>query len=110
MIIDPTLEVAQEIPLPFEPSCGCYYLFFEMILIKIAMASLDPLAMDCLVTKMMLKGFDPLRIGYLRALGQVGMGQADVAKVNVIGESVENCQYDFRFHRRMAQAYGIEQA
>ena len=75
---------------------------------KIAMASLDPLALDCIGTKMMLKDFDPMWIGYLRALGQAGMGQTDLSKVTVLGESIEDCQFNFRPHSYMAQSYGLK--
>ena len=74
---------------------------------KVALASLDPLALDCIGTKMMLKDFDPMRIGYLQALGWAGMGQTDPSKITVVGESLENCRYNFRPHQFMAQCYGL---
>jgi uncharacterized protein (DUF362 family) len=74
---------------------------------KIALASLDPLALDCVGAKMMLKNFDPMRIGYLQALGWAGMGQTDFSKIKLIGESLENCQYNFRPHEFMALCYGL---
>ncbi len=75
---------------------------------KTALASLDPLALDCVGTKMMIKNFDPLRIGYLKALGEAGMGQTDFSKITVLGESLENCQYNFRPHDFMGQVYQLE--
>ncbi|MBN1972078.1 MAG: DUF362 domain-containing protein [Sedimentisphaerales bacterium] len=74
---------------------------------KIAFASLDPLALDCIGTKMMLKNFDPMNIGYLKALAQAGMGQADLSKITVLGESLENCQYNFTPHEFMGQVYQL---
>lgn len=74
---------------------------------KLAMASLDPLALDCVGTRMMLKNFDPMRIRYFQALGWAGMGQTDMSKIKVIGESLENCQFSFRPHRQMAMAYQL---
>jgi hypothetical protein len=57
---------------------------------------------------MMLKDFDPMWIGYLQALGWAGMGQTDLSKITVLGESLDDCQFNFRPHRFMAQAYGID--
>lgn len=75
---------------------------------KLAMASLDPLALDCIGTKMMLKDFNPMRIGYLEALTYAGMGQGDLSKIKVIGEKLEDCQFNFKPHKFMAQCYGLE--
>lgn len=75
---------------------------------KIALASLDPLALDCIGTKMMLKDFNPMRIGYFEALYYAGMGQADISKITLLGESLEDCQFNFRPHRFMAQCYGLD--
>jgi hypothetical protein len=55
----------------------------------------------------MLKNFDPMNIGYLRALAEAGMGQADLSKITILGESLENCQYNFRPHDFMALCYGL---
>ncbi len=77
---------------------------------KIALASLDPLALDCIGTKMMLKDFDPMRIRYLQALGWAGMGQTDLSKITVLGESLEKCQFNFKPHRQMAHAFQLEGA
>lgn len=74
---------------------------------KLAMASLDPLALDCVGTKMMLKDFNPFRIGYLEALAYAGMGQGDLSKIKVIGEKLEDCQFNFKPHNFMAQCYGL---
>ena len=53
---------------------------------KVALASLDPLAMDTLATKMM--GFDPAKIMYLTSMAEAGMGQGDLSKVQVLGTPV----------------------
>jgi uncharacterized protein (DUF362 family) len=74
---------------------------------KIALASLDPLALDCVGTRMMLKNFDPMKIGYMEALAYAGMGQADMSKITLLGEKLEDCQFNFRPHQFMAQCYGL---
>lgn len=72
---------------------------------KLALASLDPLAMDILATKLM--GFDPGQIMYLTSLAEAGKGQGDLAKVNVLGTPAEQCQYHFKPHKRLAETYGL---
>jgi len=72
---------------------------------RLAMASLDSLALDMLATKLM--GFDPTKIMYLTSLAEAGFGQGDLAKVNVLGTPADQCQYHFKPHDRIAEAYGL---
>ena len=72
---------------------------------KIALASTDCLAMDWLGTKLM--GFDPASILYLTSMSQAGMGQTDMAKIEVMGAPMDQCQYHFKPGRQTAQAYGL---
>ncbi len=72
---------------------------------RLALASLDPLALDVLTTKLM--GFDPNQIMYLTALSDVGMGQGDLAKIKVLGTPAEKCQYHFKASRNMIEPYGL---
>jgi uncharacterized protein (DUF362 family) len=72
---------------------------------KLALASTDCLAMDCLATKLM--GVDPAQILYLASMGQAGMGQTDLSKIDVLGTPADQCQYHFKLARGVAEAYGI---
>lgn len=72
---------------------------------RLALASLDTLAMDMLATRLM--GFDPNKIMYLTSLAEAGFGQGDLAKVKVLGTPVEKCQHHFKPHDRIAEAYGL---
>ena len=72
---------------------------------RIALASLDPLAMDSLATKLM--GFDPSQILYLTSMAEAGMGQGDLGKIEVLGTPPEQCQFHFKAHRRMIEPYGL---
>jgi len=65
---------------------------------RIAMASLDPLAMDTLATKLM--GFDPGRIMYLSSMAQAGMGQGDLDKVEVLGTPPEQTVFEWSLNCR----------
>jgi uncharacterized protein (DUF362 family) len=73
---------------------------------RVTLASLDPLAMDILTTRLM--GFDPEQITYLSAMAEAGMGQGDPDKVEVLGTPAEQCQYKFKPHRKLIEAYGFE--
>jgi uncharacterized protein (DUF362 family) len=72
---------------------------------RVALASLDPLAMDTLTTKLM--GFDPTQILYLTSMAEAGMGQSDLSKVEVLGTPPEQCQYHFKPNRKMIEPYGL---
>ncbi|UCD52869.1 MAG: DUF362 domain-containing protein [Phycisphaerales bacterium] len=72
---------------------------------RLALASLDPLAMDMLATRLM--GFDPGKIMYLTSLAEAGFGQGDLAQVNVLGTPAEQCQYHFKPHPRLVESYGL---
>lgn len=72
---------------------------------RVALASLDPLALDVLTTRLM--GFDPSQIMYLTSLAEVGIGQGDLTKIQVIGTPAEHCQYHFKASRHMIEPYGL---
>jgi uncharacterized protein (DUF362 family) len=72
---------------------------------KVALASLDPLALDTLTTKIM--GFDPGKILYLTALAEAGMGQGDLTKVQVLGTPLDQCQYKFKPNQKLVESYGL---
>ncbi len=71
---------------------------------RLAVASTDPLAADKVATKVM--GFDPDDIMYLHALTQAGMGQGDLDKVSILGNTLAECQCQFRISKKLAEAYG----
>ena len=73
---------------------------------RIALASLDPLAMDCLGTKIM--GFDPTQILYLSSMNEAGMGQGDLDKINVLGANLTDCLYKFKPNEGMIEPYGLD--
>jgi uncharacterized protein (DUF362 family) len=72
---------------------------------RMAMASLDPLAMDTLATKLM--GFDPTQIMYLTSMTEAGMGQGDLSKIDVLGTPPDQCQHHFKGHRKLIESYGL---
>ena len=72
---------------------------------RMALASLDPLAMDTLATKLM--GFDPTKIMYLTSMAEAGMGQGDLSKINILGTPADQCQFHFKGHRKLIEPYGL---
>jgi uncharacterized protein (DUF362 family) len=72
---------------------------------RVAMASVDPLALDILGNKIM--GFDPGQILYLTAMTEAGMGQGDLSKIQTLGTPLEVCQCHFKPAERMAEVYQL---
>jgi len=72
---------------------------------RVALAGTDPLAADTLATKIM--GFDPKRILYLSAMNEVGLGQGDIDKINVLGTPLDQCLYHFKPNHLMAELYNL---
>lgn len=72
---------------------------------KVALASLDPLALDTLTTQIM--GFTTSKITYLTAMAEAGMGQGDMTKVQVVGTPVDQCQYKFKPNEKLIESYGL---
>ncbi len=70
---------------------------------RITVASTDPLAADKVATKVM--GFDPDQIMYLQTMTQAGMGQGDLAKITILGNSLAECQCQFRISKKLVEAY-----
>lgn len=70
---------------------------------KVALASTDPLAADCVATRIM--GFDPQSILYLRAMKEGGLGQGDPVKITILGTPLDQCLYHFKINKRLADFY-----
>jgi len=61
-----------------------------------AVAGLDPLAVDSLVTSLM--GFNLKDVGYLKLMDDNMIGQGDLSKIVVLGEKPGKFQYRFKPH------------
>jgi len=64
--------------------------------LRIAAASIYPVSLDAVICKIM--GFNPLNVGYLYYLDKWGMGIADLEKIKIIGESMEELTRKFKPH------------
>jgi uncharacterized protein (DUF362 family) len=63
---------------------------------RIALASTDFVAVDRIGAETM--GIDPEILGYVKYSGQVGLGQFDAAKIDVIGAKVADVKKAYRLH------------
>ncbi len=72
---------------------------------RLALAGVDPLALDTVGTKIM--GFDPTQVLYLSSMNEAGMGQGDLDKINVLGANLNDCLFKFKPNRGLIQAYGL---
>lgn len=61
---------------------------------KLAIASTDWLAADRVGTEVM--GFDFAHIGHLRYCAQAQMGEADLSRVQIVGEPIGNCKRNYK--------------
>lgn len=73
---------------------------------RLALASVDPLALDTLGAKIM--GFDPTQILYMSSMNEAGLGQGDLDKINVLGANLSDCQFKFRPNEALVDAYGLK--
>jgi len=63
----------------------------------VALAGLDPVAVDAVAAYMM--GFNPMDIGYIYYCYRFGLGEADIGNVRVVGEDIEALKRKFKPHR-----------
>ena len=63
---------------------------------RIAIASTDYIAADRVALETM--GINPSWIGYLAYCGQVGLGQYDLGKIEVLGPSIASVKRNYRLH------------
>lgn len=63
---------------------------------RIALASVDYVAADRIAAETM--GMDPEWLGYVKYCGDLGLGQFDGSKIDVIGAKVEDVKKSYRMH------------
>jgi uncharacterized protein (DUF362 family) len=65
---------------------------------RVAAAGTDYLSVDRVGTEIMGADFDDIR--YLNYLWDWGFGEADLSKIHIIGETIENCRREYRMAPR----------
>jgi uncharacterized protein (DUF362 family) len=63
------------------------------------LASGDSVAIDAVAAKIM--GFDPMSIEYLRMATEMGLGEARIANIEILGEDIERLNFHFRTKRSL---------
>jgi uncharacterized protein (DUF362 family) len=63
---------------------------------RIAIASADYVAADRVAAETM--GMDPEWLGYVKYCGQLGLGQFDPARIDVIGAKIADVRKEYRMH------------
>jgi uncharacterized protein (DUF362 family) len=63
---------------------------------RVAIASTDYIAADRVALEAM--SIDPAWVGYLTYCGQVGLGQYDLSKIDVVGPTIASVQKKYRLH------------
>jgi uncharacterized protein (DUF362 family) len=66
---------------------------------NIILAGGDAVAIDAIAAKIM--GFDPLSIPYIRMCHERGLGTGDPARIEVVGEDVEELDFGFKTKRSL---------
>jgi uncharacterized protein (DUF362 family) len=69
----------------------------------VALASTDALAADRIACEIM--GVDFHSVGYLHYCAERGLGEADLDKIEVLGERVGDCVRPFRLHHAVEEQY-----
>jgi uncharacterized protein (DUF362 family) len=75
----------------------------DPVLLNIALASTDALAADRVACEIM--GVDFHSVGYLHYCAERGLGEADMDKIEVVGERVKDCVRPFRLHHAVEEQY-----
>jgi len=70
---------------------------------RVAIASTDWLAADRIAVELM--GFDFGKVGYLSFSAKAGLGQGDLARIEILGEKVADHILKYRPHRTVDQQY-----
>lgn len=66
---------------------------------NVLLASADSVALDAVAAKMM--GFEPMEIGYLRMAHEMGLGVADLKRIEVAGTDIGGINYGFKSKRSL---------
>lgn len=71
----------------------------EPVIGNLILASADSVAIDAVAAKIM--GFDPMAIDYLRISSEMGLGEARIDRITVVGEDIERLNFNFKTKRSL---------
>ena len=75
----------------------------DPVLLDVAIAGADALAADRVACEIMGVVFHS--VGYLHFCAEQGLGEADLDKIEVLGEQIRDCIRPFRLHRSIKEQY-----
>lgn len=75
----------------------------DAIGVGIALTSTDPLAADRVACEIM--GVDFYKVGYLHFCVQKGLGESDLMKIHILGQTISECKKPFKLHRTVVEQY-----
>jgi uncharacterized protein (DUF362 family) len=68
---------------------------------RISLVGIDPVAVDAVVTYLM--GFEPGEVGYLVHAARLGLGEANLREIEVVGAELEAARRPYRPHRTFGE-------
>ncbi len=66
---------------------------------NVLLASADSVAIDAVAARLM--GFDPMSIPYLRMATEMGLGEARIERIDVVGDPIEGVNFGFQTRRSL---------
>ncbi|MDH3976042.1 MAG: DUF362 domain-containing protein [Deltaproteobacteria bacterium] len=75
----------------------------DPIHVGIAIAGTDPLAVDRVACEVMMVDFN--KVGYLNHCVEMGLGEADLKKIDMAGVPISECACPFRLHGTVEKQY-----
>ncbi len=75
----------------------------DAVPLGISIVGADALAADRVACEIM--GVDLHDVGYLHYCAERGLGEADLARIDVLGERIRDCARPFRLHRNVQEQY-----
>jgi hypothetical protein len=66
---------------------------------NVILASADSVAIDAVAARLM--GFDPMEIPYLRMATEMGLGEARLDRVELVGDAVDGVNFGFKTSRSL---------
>ena len=71
--------------------------------VGVAISSTDPLAADRVACEVM--GVDFNKVGYLTYCSEKGLGESDLKRIDLQGDTIRECTRPFRLHNTVKKQY-----
>lgn len=71
---------------------------------NVILASADQVAIDAVAAKMM--GFDPMSLTFIRLANEAGLGNGEMANIDIVGDDISNVNWHFSVGDNLASTFG----